>query len=148
MLRTHEKSYFRLVSGEDLRKTETIIQIAEEKQYENGKGYAVFLCEVVKPEEYERTTAEGRAEAAETSLQEEIEAHKIEMEEAEAKIEALEELLEQARDKERERQQKEESQNEEINKLYGALYECEKIFGSLPPEIERLYKDEEERGYK
>ena len=60
----------------------------------------------------------------------------------------VEELLEQERDK-KERAREEARQRETENKaLYSGLVECERIFGSLPPEIERLYKDEEERGYK
>lgn len=99
MLKTHEKSRFEVLSGTNVRDTKRIVvQIGEEKLYTNPAGMACFLCETVDPEDYNRTTAEGRAAEAEKSLQEEIEAHKIETEEAQAKIDALEELLEKARD--------------------------------------------------
>lgn len=66
----------------------------------------------------------------------------------EAKIAALEELLAQARD-ERDKAREDARRSEEENTaFYAALVERERIFGSLPPEIERLYKDEAERGYK
>lgn len=99
MLKTHEKSRFEVMNGKAIKESgRIVIQVAEEKLYTNASGMACFLCETVDPEDYNRTTAEGRAAEAEKSLQEEIEAHKIEMEEAEAKIAALEELLAEAKD--------------------------------------------------
>lgn len=149
MLKTHEKSRFEVLNGNDVRNTSRIVvQIGDEKLYTNGTGMACFLCETVAPEDYDRTTAEGRAAEAEKCLRDEIEAHRLEMEGAEAKIAALEELLAQTRD-ERDKAREDARRSEEENAaFYGALVECERIFGSLPPEIERLYKDEAERGYK
>lgn len=144
MLKTHEKSRFEVLNGTNVRDTKRIVvQIGEEKLYTNPTGMACFLCETVDPEDYNRTTAEGRAAEAEKSLQEEIEAHKIETEEAQAKIDALEELLEKARDT-RERMKNAAAAVREENKtLYKALVECRRIFGELPPEIERLLNNEE-----
>lgn len=144
MLKTHEKSRFEVLNGEHIRDTKRIVvQIGEEKLYTNPAGMACFLCETVNPEDYNRTTAEGRAAEAEKSLQEEIEAHKIEMEEAEAKIEALEELLEQARDAGGNYRRKLDEAAQENAELRKALIECRRIFGELPPEIERLLNNEE-----
>lgn len=144
MLKTHEKSRFEVLNGEHVRDTKRIVvQIGEEKLYTNPAGMACFLCETVDPEDYNRTTAEGRAAEAEKSLQEEIEAHKIEMEEAEAKIEALEELLEQARDAGGNYRRKLNEVAQENAELRKALIECRRIFGELPPEIERLLNNEE-----
>lgn len=149
MLKTHEKSRFEVMNGNQIVKTSRIVvQIAEEKLYTNGSRMACFLCETVDPADYDRETAEGRALEAQKCLQDEIASHKEEMDEAEAKIAALEEMLAQARD-ERDKAREDARQKEEENTaFYGALVECERIFGSLPPEIERLYKDEAERGYK
>ena len=98
----------------------------------------VYLVETVDPEDYDRKTAEGRAAEAEKSLQEEIEANKIETEEAEAKIAALEELLAEAKDaREGMRKARERTLNEN-QKLYSAIVECRRIFGELPKEIEDL----------
>ena len=144
MLKTHEKSRFEVLNGEHVRDTKRIVvQIGEEKLYTNPAGMACFLCETVDPEDYNRATAEGRAAEAEKSLQEEIEAHKIEMEEAEAKIEALEELLEQARDAGGNYRRKLDEAAQENAELRKALIECRRIFGELPPEIERLLNNEE-----
>lgn len=144
MLKTHEKSRFEVLNGTNVRDTKRIVvQIGEEKLYTNPTGMACFLCGTVDPEDYNRTTAEGRAAEAEKSLQEEIEAHKIETEEAQAKIDALEELLKKARDT-RERMKNAAAAVREENKtLYKALVECRRIFGELPPEIERLLNNEE-----
>lgn len=149
MLKTHEKSRFEVLNGRDIKNTSRIVvQIGEEKLYTNNSGMACFLCETVERKDYDRTTAEGRAEEAEKCLQDEIEAHRLEMEDAEAKIAALEELLALTRD-ERDKAREDARRSEEENAaFYGALVECKRIFGSLPPEIERLYKDEAERGYK
>lgn len=144
MLKTHEKSRFEVLSGTNVRDTKRIVvQIREEKLYTNPAGMACFLCETVDPEDYNRTTAEGRAAEAEKSLQEEIEAHKIETEEAQAKIDALEELLEKARDTREGMKNAAAAVREENKTLYKALVECRRIFGELPPEIERLLNNEE-----
>ena len=139
MLKTHEKSRFEVLNGTNVRDTKRIVvQIGDEKLYTNPAGMACFLCETVDPEDYNRTTAEGRAAEAEKSLQEEIEAHKIETEEAQAKIDALEELLEEARDAREGMKNAAAAVREENKTLYKALVECRRIFGELPPEIETL----------
>lgn len=94
--KSHEKSTIKLINGSELKGKDIILQIDTEKQYTNN-NYGVYLAEVVPTEEYDRTTAEGRAKKAETELDAEIMAHKIEMEEMLAKIEAIEELLAEAR---------------------------------------------------
>lgn len=103
----------------------------------NGDGN-IYLVETVDPKEYERTTAEGRAAAAEKELADEIEAHKIEMEEAQAKIDAMEELLAEAQDAREGMRNAAAAVREENQTLYKALVECRRIFGELPPEIETL----------
>lgn len=139
MLKTHEKSRFEVLNGTDVRNTKRIVvQIGEEKLYTNPAGMACFLCETVDPEDYDRTTAEGRAEEAEKSLQEEIEANKIEMEEAEAKIAALEELLAEEKDTREGMRKAQEKALNENQKLYSAIVECRRVFGELPKEIEDL----------
>lgn len=139
MLKTHEKSRFEVLNGTNVRDTKRIVvQIGEEKLYTNPAGMACFLCETVDPEDYNRTTAEGRAAEAEKSLREEIEAHKIETEEAQAKIDALKELLEEARDAREGMKNAAAAVREENKTLYKALVECRRIFGELPPEIETL----------
>lgn len=45
MIKTKENSKFMLLSGVELGEHE-ILQIETEKQYENGAGYGVYLCEV------------------------------------------------------------------------------------------------------
>lgn len=137
MLKTHEKSRFEVMNGKDMKGSgRIVIQVAEEKLYTNASGMACFLCETVKPEDYNRTTAEGRA--AEAELAAETEAHKIEMEEAQAKIDALEELLEEARDAREGMRNAVAAVREENRELYKAIVECRHIFGELPPEIETL----------
>lgn len=139
MFKTHEKSRFEVMNGTQIENAKRIvIQIAEEKLYTNGRGMARFLCETVDPKEYDRTTAEGRAAAAEKELVDEIEANKIEMEEAQAKIDALEELLAEAKDAREGMRNAAAAVREENQTLYKALVECRRIFGELPPEIETL----------
>lgn len=139
MLKTHEKSRFEVLNGNGVRDTSRIVvQIGDKKLYTNPSGMACFLCETVDPKEYNRTTAEGRATAAEKELADEIEAHKIEMEEAQAKINALEELLEEAQEDREGMRNVVAAVREENQTLYKALVECRRIFGELPPEIETL----------
>lgn len=139
MFKTHEKSRFEVMNETQIENAKRIvIQIAEEKLYTNGRGMACFLCETVDPKEYDRTTAEGRAAAAEKELVDEIEANKIEMEEAQAKIDALEELLAEAKDAREGMRNAAAAVREENQTLYKALVECRRIFGELPPEIETL----------
>lgn len=148
MFKTHEKSRIRVVCGTEKINgiKDTIVQLEITGQIRDR--HMIYLAETVDPADYDRETAEGRALEAQKCLQDEIASHKEEMDEAEAKIAALEEMLAQARD-ERDKAREDARQKEEENTaFYGALVECERIFGSLPPEIERLYKGEAERGYK
>lgn len=139
MIKTHEKSRFEVLNGNNVRDTSRIVvQIGEKKLYTNPSGMACFLCETVDPKEYNRTTAEGRATAAEKELADEIEAHKIEMEEAQAKINALEELLAEAQEAREGMRNVVAAVREENQTLYKTLVECRRIFGELPPEIETL----------
>ena len=64
-------------------------------------------------------------------------------EEAEAKIAALEELLAEAKDAREEMRKGAAEAQKENRALYEALAECRRIFGELPPEIERLLNNEE-----
>lgn len=139
MLKTHEKSRFETMSEKQIKGGERIVvQISDEKQFTNNSGDMWFLCETVDPKEYNRTTAEGRAAAAEAELATEIEAHKMEMEEAQAKIDALEELLAEAQDKNERLRNANRTAHGENTVLYNALCECRRIFGDLPPEIDNL----------
>lgn len=127
------------MSEKEIRNQERIVvQISDEKQYTSNSGNMWFLCETVDPKDYDRTTAEGRAAAAEEELAAEIEAHKIEMEEVQAKNEALEELLEESKDAREGMRQAIKNLQEENSELYDALVECRRIFGELPEEIECL----------
>lgn len=138
MFKTHEKSRFEVMDEYAIKdETRVILQIAEEKLREYGET-TYFVCETVAMEEYDRITAEGRAAAAEKELADEIEAHKIEMEEAQAKIDALEELLAEAKDAREGMRNAAAAVREENQTLYKALVECRRIFGELPPEIETL----------
>lgn len=139
MFKTHEKSRFETMSEKQIKSGERIVvQISDEKQFTNNGGDMWFLCETVDPKEYDRTTAEGRAAAAEEELAAEIEAHKIEMDEAQAKITALEELLAEAQDAREQLRNANRTVHEENTVLYNALCECRRIFGDLPPEIDNL----------
>lgn len=138
MLKTHEKSRIRVVAG-TLKAdglSGVVLQI-EATGTRNGDGN-IYLVETVDPKEYDRTTAEGRAAAAEKELAEEIEAHKIEMEEAQAKIDALEELMAEAQDAREGMRNAAAAVRGENQTLYKALVECRRIFGELPTEIETL----------
>lgn len=94
-------------------------------------------------EDYDRTTAEGRAAAAEKELEE----YKKELFETtdnlNAEKEALEELLEQERDAGGNYRRKLDEAAQENAELRKALIECRRIFGELPQEIERLLNNEE-----
>lgn len=135
--KSHEKSTIKLINGSELKGKDVILQIDTEKQYTNN-GYGVYLAEVVPAEEYDRTTAEGRARQAEAELDAEIMAHKIEMEEMLAKIEAIEELLAEAQDTREGLRNAIADLQRENTALYNALQECRRIFGDLPWEIEGL----------
>ena len=94
-------------------------------------------------EDYDRTTAEGRAAAAEKELKEYKEAFFETTDNLNVEKEALEELLEQTRDAGRDYRRKLDEATQENAELYKALAECRRIFGELPPEIERLLNNEE-----
>lgn len=138
MLKTHEKSRLRAVVGTSHTSSNGDIILQIEQTPERSNGSIVYLVESVSKEEYDRTTAEGRAAAAEAELAAEIEAHKIEMDEAQAKITALEELLAEAQDVREQLRNANRTVHEENTVLYNALCECRRIFGDLPPEIDNL----------
>lgn len=138
MLKTHEKSRLRAVVGTaHISSGSDIILQIEQTPERSGNGI-VYLVESISEAEYNRTTAEGRAAAAEAELAAEIEAHKMEMDEAQAKIDALEELLAEAQDAREQLRNANRTVHEENTVLYNALCECRRIFGDLPPEIDNL----------
>lgn len=96
MLKTHEKSRIYPVKSTGAARNINEVVLQMEQAPECSGSEIVYLVETVSKEEYNRTTAEGRAAAAEEELAAEIEAHEIEMNEAQAKIDALEELLAEA----------------------------------------------------
>ena len=119
----------------------TVLQM-EATGYTSG-GMFVYLVETVAAEDYDRTTAEGRAAAAEKELKEYKEAFFETTDNLNAEKEALEELLEQERDAGRNCRRKLNEAAQEYAELRKALIECRRIFGELPPEIEKLLNDEE-----
>ena len=128
MFKTHEKSRFEAMNSDTIRNTERIIiQIGEKKLHSNPSGLAVFLCETVAKEDYERETVEGQLEAALEELNNQ-----------KAKATAMEELLEQSKDKAKQVADRLYRSNAENKKLFEALQECERIFGELPKEIKEL----------
>ena len=143
MVKTHEKSRIYAVAGTDnVKNTEKVVlQIEATGQISNG--YFIYLVETVAAEDYDRTTAEGRATAAEKELKEYKEAFSETTDNLNAEKEALEELLEQERDAGRDYRRKLDEAAQENAELHKALAECRRIFGELPPEIERLLNDEE-----
>lgn len=142
MKKTHEKSSIYAVTGTDSVKNikKTVLQM-EATGHTSG-GMLVYLVEPVAAEDYDRTTAEGRA-AAEKELKEYKEAFFETTDNLNAEKEALEELLEQERDAGRNYRRKLDEAVQEYAELYKALIECRRIFGELPPEIERLLNNEE-----
>lgn len=138
MLKTHEKSRIYPVRGSFAAEEITDIVLQMEATGFLSEGNYVYLVETVSKEEYDRTTAEGRAAEAEAELAAEIEAHKMEMDEAQAKIDALEELLAEAQDKNERLRNANRTAHGENTVLYNALCECQRIFGDLPPEIDNL----------
>lgn len=141
MLKTHEKSRIYQVRGsyaaEEIK--EVVLQM-EPTQLQSNGNY-VYLVETVSQEEYNRTTAEGRAAAAEEELAAEIEAHEIEMNEAQAKIDALEELLAQTRTEKAEIRDNWAKTSEDLRTLHRALHECKRVFNGLPAEIEETMEN-------
>ena len=138
MLKTHEKSQIYPVKGTARAKGIKEVVLQMEQAPLTSANEIVYLVETVSETEYNRTTAEGRAAAAEEELAAEIEAHKIEMDEAQAKIAALEELLAEAQDVREQLRNANRTVHEENTVLYNALCECRRIFGDLPPEIDNL----------
>lgn len=143
MKKTHEKSSIYAVTGTDSVKNikKTVLQM-EATGYTTG-GMFVYLVETVAAEDYDRTTAEGRAAAAEKELKEYKEAFFETTDNLNAEKEALEELLEQERDAGRNCRRKLNEAAQEYAELRKALIECRRIFGELPPEIKKLLNDEE-----
>lgn len=143
MKKTHEKSrIYTVVGTAKLKNHEKVVLQIEATGQRNGDGF-IYLVETVSVEDYDRTTAEGRATAAEKELKEYKEAFFETTDNLNAEKEALEELLEQARDAGRDYRRKLDEATQENAELYKALTECRRIFGELPPEIERLLNDEE-----
>ena len=142
MVKTHEKSrIYAVVGTENVKNIEKVVLQMEATGQMSG-GYLIYLVETVSVEDYDRTTAEGRA-TAEKELKEYKEAFFETTDNLNAEKEALEELLEQARDAGRNYRRKLDEATQENAELYKALTECRRIFGELPPEIERLLNDEE-----
>ena len=137
MVKTHEKSrIYAVVGTENVKNIEKVVLQMEATGQMSG-GYLIYLVETVSVEDYDRTTAEGR------ELKEYKEAFSETTDNLNAEKEALEELLEQARDAGRNYRRKLDEATQENAELYKALTECRRIFGELPPEIERLLNDEE-----
>lgn len=139
MFKTHERSRFEVMNGQQIRDPgRIIVQIAEEKLYTNMQRMACFLCETVSKADFDLSTLEAKLAEVEKQLEDEAEAYRVEVQETEAKVEALEELLAEASD-DRERMIVTLGEVREENmKVYNALTECRRIFGELPPEIEEL----------
>lgn len=136
MKKTHEKSSIYAVTGTDSVKNikKTVLQM-EATGHTSG-GMLVYLVETVAAEDYDRTTAEKE-------LKEYKEAFFETTDNLNAEKEALEELLEQERDAGRNCRRKLNEAAQEYAELRKALIECRRIFGELPPEIEKLLNDEE-----
>lgn len=143
MKKTHEKSrIYTVVGTAKLKNPEKVVLQIEATRQRNNDGF-IYLVESVAAEDYDRTTAERRATAAEKELKEYKEAFFETTDNLNAEKEALEELLEQARDAGRNYRRKLDEATQENAELYKALAECRRIFGELPPEIERLLNGEE-----
>ena len=98
MVKTHEKSRIYAVVGTDnVKNIEKVVLQMEETGQTSG-GYLVYLVETVAAEDYDRTTAEGRAAAAEEELEEFKKTISETTDNLNAEKEALEELLAQSRD--------------------------------------------------
>ena len=143
MKKTHEKSRIHTVTGTArLKNPEKVVLQIEATRQRNNDGF-IYLVESVAAEDYDRTAAEGRAAAAEKELKEYKEAFFETTDNLNAEKEALEELLEQERDTGRNYRRKLDEAAQEYTELRKALIECRRIFGELPPEIERLLNNEE-----
>lgn len=150
MVRTHEKSRIYAVVGTlNVKNFDKVVLQIEATGQKNGDGF-IYLVETVSAEDYDRTTAEGRAAAAEKELEEYKKAFFETTDNLNAEKEALEEMLAQARDAGGNYRRKLNEAKQENAELYKALTECRRIFGELPPEIERLLnggEGEKEHGY-
>lgn len=143
MKKTHEKSRIYTVIGTaKLKNPKKVVLQIEATGQRNGDGF-IYLVESVAAEDYDRTTAEGRAAAAEKELKEYKEAFFETTDNLNAEKEALKELLEQERDAGHNYRRKLDEAVQEYAELRKALIECRRIFGELPPEIEKLLNDEE-----
>ena len=143
MKKTHEKSRIYTVAGTaKLKNPEKVVLQIEATGQRNGDGF-IYLVESVAAEDYDHTTAEGRAAAAEKELEEYKKEFSETTDNLNAEKEALEELLEQARDAGGNYRRKLDEVAQENAELRKALTECRRIFGELPPEIERLLNNEE-----
>lgn len=143
MKKTHEKSRIYAVVGTDNVKNIEKVVLQMEATGQTSGGYLIYLVETVGAEDYDRTTAEGRAAAAEKELEEYKKAFFETTDNLNAEKEALEELLAQAKDVSSNYRRKLDKAGRECAELYKALTECRRIFGELPPEIERLLNSEE-----
>ena len=143
MKKTHEKSrIYTVVGTAKLKNPEKVVLQIEATGQRNGDGF-IYLVESVAAEDYDRTTAEGRAAAAEKELKEYKEAFFETTDNLNAEKEALKELLEQERDAGHNYRRKLDEAVQEYAELRKAFIECRRIFGELPPEIEKLLNDEE-----
>lgn len=136
MKKTHEKSRIYTVTGTaKLKNPEKVVLQIEATGQRNTDGF-IYLVESVDAEDYDRTTAEKE-------LKEYKEAFFETTDNLNAEKEALEELLEQARDVGGNYRRKLNEAAQENAELRKALIECRRIFGELPPEIERLLNNKE-----
>ena len=131
MVKTHEKSRIYAVVGTDNVKNVEKVVLQMEATGQMSGGRLIYLVETVAAEDYDRTTAEGRAATAEEELKE----YKKTISEKTDNLNA-----EKAGARFRTKFYK---AKEEGEKLYKALAECRRIFGELPPEIEKLLNSEE-----
>lgn len=143
MFKTHERSRFEYMRVDSMEKSERIILQVEQCERVSGR-VQMALVETVSKADFDLSTLEAKLAAVEKQLEDEAEAYRVEVQETEAKVEALEELLAEASD-DRERTIVTLGEVREENmKVYNALTECRRIFGELPPEIEELLGKGEE----
>ena len=142
MFKTHEKSRFETMSGPQLDETKRIVlQISDRPAYVNTHGRNMFLTETVAAEDYERTTAEGRAASAEKELLQKIGEYEKQISELE---EGYKELTESAMNEQRRRSEAIESfikEREKNNRLRKILDGIHLFMGSWPPEIDDLFRN-------
>ena len=140
MVKTHEKSCIQPVAGTlNVKNTEKVVLQIEATGQKNADGF-IYLVETVNVKDYDRTTAEGRAAAAEEELKEYKKTLSETMDNLNAEKEALEELLAQSHEDGDKFRMKFYKAKEEGERLYKALVECRRIFGELPREIEEMLK--------